>query len=72
MPTRPRRTKPTPEGYAKRVAERKELGLTFIKFDIRPDLFGDVRGRPVGQPSAVRVRLWPSAGARRARGPAPA
>ena len=26
---------PTPEGYAERVKGRMDLGLTFIKFDIR-------------------------------------
>ena len=39
---------PSPEGYAKRVKERKEMGLTFIKFDIRPQLFADVPGGTVG------------------------
>ena len=42
---------PTPQGYARRVKERKALGLTFIKFDIRPKLFEDCEGGIVGQPT---------------------
>lgn len=38
----------TPAGYARRVAERKALGLTFIKFDIRPQLFEDAPGGVIG------------------------
>ncbi len=30
---------PTPEDYAKAVRSRADLGLTFIKFDLRPSLF---------------------------------
>ncbi len=37
----PEPTEPTPEGYAQRVLQRKKMGLTFIKFDITPDVFGD-------------------------------
>ena len=57
----------TPEGYAKRVAERKALGLTFIKFDIRPDLFGDVEGGLVGQESKYEYdygKRWNAPGTR--------
>lgn len=39
---------PSPEGYAKRVKGRMEMGLTFIKFDIRPQLFEDAPGGTVG------------------------
>src|SRR5262245_59111366 len=39
----------TPAGYARRVKERKELGITFIKFDIRPQLFEECEGGSVGQ-----------------------
>src|SRR5215207_10159414 len=41
----------TPEGYARRVKDRKELGLTFIKFDIRPQLFEECEGGTIGQPT---------------------
>src|SRR5919112_3406282 len=34
----------TLEGYAQRIDERKALGLTFIKFDIRPRFFEDCPG----------------------------
>jgi len=37
----PEPTEPTPEGYAQRVLQRKRMGLTFVKFDITPDVFGD-------------------------------
>ena len=35
---------PTVDGYRKALAGRKALGLTFIKFDIRPTLFESVSG----------------------------
>ena len=41
----------TPEGYVERIKGRMALGLTFIKFDIRPSLFDDVEGGTIGQPS---------------------
>lgn len=40
---------PTVEGYRNALASRKALGLTFIKFDIRPTLFASVPGGLVGQ-----------------------
>jgi L-alanine-DL-glutamate epimerase-like enolase superfamily enzyme len=40
----------TPEGYARRIKGRKETGLTFIKFDIRPSLFEEAENGLVGQP----------------------
>ena len=39
----------TPEGYARRVKERKALGLTFIKFDIRPQLLEGTENGTIGQ-----------------------
>lgn len=41
----PTPTEPTPEGYAQRVLERKEMGLTFLKFDLG---IGMLRGRVPG------------------------
>jgi L-alanine-DL-glutamate epimerase-like enolase superfamily enzyme len=39
----------TPEVYAKAVRGRMEMGLTFIKFDVRADLFETTPGGTVGQ-----------------------
>jgi L-alanine-DL-glutamate epimerase-like enolase superfamily enzyme len=39
----------TPEAYAQRMRERKALGLTFIKFDLRPVIFEDTPGGVIGQ-----------------------
>lgn len=47
----------TPAGYAKRVCERKALGLTFIKFDIRPELFEDAPGGVIGSPTHFEYDL---------------
>jgi L-alanine-DL-glutamate epimerase-like enolase superfamily enzyme len=47
----------TPAGYAKRVRERKALGLTFIKFDIRPELFEDAPGGVIGSPTRFEYDL---------------
>lgn len=58
----------TPEAYVKRVMGRKKMGLTFIKFDIGPDILADLPGtliRPAGSkecPPAHR-RKAPGAGA---------
>ncbi|HEY2131829.1 MAG TPA: mandelate racemase/muconate lactonizing enzyme family protein, partial [Acetobacteraceae bacterium] len=57
----------TPEGYAKAVRARMEMGLTFIKFDVRADLFETIPGGAVGQPTKYEypmARLWraPAAG----------
>jgi L-alanine-DL-glutamate epimerase-like enolase superfamily enzyme len=46
----PAPTDSTPEGYARRVQGRKEMGLTFIKFDIRPAIFADAENGMVGAP----------------------
>ena len=35
---------PTPEGYAERVKERLDMGLTFIKFDLTPRVVADIPG----------------------------
>ena len=48
---------PTPEGYAAAALQRKALGLTFIKFDIRPQLFEDVEHGLSGQPSPYEYGL---------------
>jgi len=57
---------PTPEGYAGAVRKRKALGLTFIKFDIRPHLFENYAGGTVGQPTLYDYPLgrgWRAPGA---------
>jgi L-alanine-DL-glutamate epimerase-like enolase superfamily enzyme len=55
----------TPEGYAQRMKERKALGLTFIKFDIRPKLFEDCEGGTIGSPAQYEYDLgkrWRASG----------
>jgi L-alanine-DL-glutamate epimerase-like enolase superfamily enzyme len=47
----------TPEGYAQRVKGRVEMGLTFVKFDIRPQLFEDAPGGTVGKPAPYDYAL---------------
>src|SRR5215831_409454 len=47
----------TPEGYAAAARQRQALGLTFIKFDIRPRLFEDVDGGLSGRPSPYEYAL---------------
>ncbi len=47
----------TPAGYIERVMGRKEMGLTFIKFDIRPQMFDDTPGGTVGQPAQGEYEL---------------
>jgi len=42
---------PTAEAYAERVLGRKEMGLTFIKFDARVDTLKDIPGATVGVPT---------------------
>jgi L-alanine-DL-glutamate epimerase-like enolase superfamily enzyme len=57
---------PTPEGYAEVVRKRKALGLTFIKFDIRPRLFEDCADGVCGQPTRFEYdlgRRWRAPGA---------
>jgi L-alanine-DL-glutamate epimerase-like enolase superfamily enzyme len=53
----PAPNEPTPEGYRKALEGRKALGLTFIKFDIRPKLFEDIPGGLVGQPTVGEYEL---------------
>jgi L-alanine-DL-glutamate epimerase-like enolase superfamily enzyme len=51
----------TPEGYAKAVRSRMEMGLSFIKFDVRADLFETTPGGAVGQPTKYEypmARVW--------------
>jgi len=45
----PAPAEPTPAGYRKALEGRKALGLTFIKFDIRPKLFENTPRGLVGQ-----------------------
>ena len=55
----------TLEGYAQRINERKALGLTFIKFDIRPRLFENHPGGTIGQATRFEYplgRLWRAPG----------
>ena len=47
----------TPEGYRKAVEKRVALGLTFIKFDIRPQLFLDTEGGTIGSTSPYEYDL---------------
>jgi L-alanine-DL-glutamate epimerase-like enolase superfamily enzyme len=53
----PAPSEPTPEGYRKALEGRKALGLTFIKFDIRPQLFENRAGGLVGQPTKFEYAL---------------
>ncbi len=56
----------TPEGYVARVKERLALGLTFIKFDIRPQLFEETPGGTIGQATRFEYALgnrWSAPGA---------
>jgi L-alanine-DL-glutamate epimerase-like enolase superfamily enzyme len=55
----------TPEGYRQALARRKALGLTFIKFDIRPALFEATPGGLVGRATQGEYELgqrWRSPG----------
>ena len=47
----------TPAGYVERVLDRKKMGLTFIKFDIRPQLFEDTPGGTIGQRALDEYQL---------------
>jgi L-alanine-DL-glutamate epimerase-like enolase superfamily enzyme len=47
----PTPSEPTPEGYVERVLGRKEMGLTFIKFDITPRVLVGIPGALVGTPT---------------------
>ncbi|MGC9349675.1 MAG: mandelate racemase/muconate lactonizing enzyme family protein [Anaerolineae bacterium] len=53
----PEPDEPTPEAYAQRVLGRKEMGLTFIKFDARLQTLEDVEGGTVGSPTRFEYGL---------------
>ena len=54
----PSPAEPTPEGYAERVLGRKEMGLTFIKFDVGMRVLeGYVKDGVVGTPTKHEYRL---------------
>ncbi|HEX3349931.1 MAG TPA: mandelate racemase/muconate lactonizing enzyme family protein [Acetobacteraceae bacterium] len=58
----------TPEAFAKAVRSRKELGLTFIKFDVQGRMFERTPGGTVGQPTKHEYPLhkhWRAPGAGR-------
>jgi len=60
----PEPDEPTPEAYAQRALGRKEMGLTFIKFDARLQTLEEVEGGKVGSPTKFEYPL-----ARRSRAP---
>ena len=47
----------TPEGYVERVMGRKEMGLTFIKFDVTPSVVEGVPGALIGQPTRHEIKM---------------
>jgi L-alanine-DL-glutamate epimerase-like enolase superfamily enzyme len=53
----PEPEEPTPEAYAQRVLGRKEMGLTFIKFDARLQTLDEVEGGTVGSPTRFEYAL---------------
>ena len=53
----PEPDEPTPEAYAQRVLGRKEMGLTFIKFDARLQTLEEVEGGKVGSPTQFEYPL---------------
>lgn len=54
----PAPVEPTPEGYAKRVLGRKEMGLTFIKFDVGMHVLkGYVKDGLAGAPTKFEYPL---------------
>ncbi len=53
----PEPDEPTPEAYAKHVLGRKEMGLTFIKFDARLQTLHDMEGGMIGQPTKFEYRM---------------
>ena len=54
----PAPAEPTPEGYAERVLSRKEIGLTFIKFDVGIHVLrGYVEDGVVGTPTKYEYGL---------------
>ena len=53
----PEPQEPTPEAYAQRALSRKEMGLTFIKCDVRIQTLQDIEGAMVGQPTRFEKRM---------------
>lgn len=47
----PEPEEPTPEAYAQRALGRKQMGLTFIKCDVRMQTLEGIEGGSVGQPT---------------------
>jgi L-alanine-DL-glutamate epimerase-like enolase superfamily enzyme len=47
----------SPADYARAVRSRMEMGLTFIKFDVRAELFETTSGGAVGQPTKYEYAL---------------
>ena len=47
----PTPAEPTPQGYADRVQGRKELGFTFIKFDVTPRVLVGLEDMMIGSPT---------------------
>ncbi|HOU12633.1 MAG TPA: mandelate racemase/muconate lactonizing enzyme family protein [Anaerolineae bacterium] len=47
----PEPDEPTPQAYAQRALGRKQMGLTFIKCDVRIQTLQDIEGGMVGQPT---------------------
>jgi len=62
----PAPSEPTSEAYAERVLGRKEMGLTFIKFDVGPRILSEVPGALIGTPTRYEyqrlVRRWQAPG----------
>jgi L-alanine-DL-glutamate epimerase-like enolase superfamily enzyme len=53
----PEPEEPTPEAFAQRALGRKEMGLTFIKCDVRLPTLVEVEGGMVGQPTRFAYEL---------------
>ncbi|MFO7918587.1 MAG: mandelate racemase/muconate lactonizing enzyme family protein [Anaerolineae bacterium] len=47
----------TPAAYAERVIGRKEMGLTFIKFDMTPRILEDIPGATIGTPTKYEYNM---------------
>jgi L-alanine-DL-glutamate epimerase-like enolase superfamily enzyme len=47
----------SPEGYVEAVAQRKALGINFIKFDVRPSLFEHTEGGLYGEATGYEYPL---------------
>jgi L-alanine-DL-glutamate epimerase-like enolase superfamily enzyme len=53
----PQPPEPTPEAYAERVRGRREIGFTFIKFDIGPHILEGFADGTIGQPTQFDYQL---------------